>query len=403
MLFRIRHLLSRFWTDPRYVISLLVALLVFTTSMIVVYCKSNPFIYLNAAIAIFCLLSIYWLRGKWRPIAWNLAIVFLCLMGFEAYLAGWILPSMAGPDTEKTPGNLNRQDPILGYALKNDLHIHKRKTYMNEEIFDVHYTIDSHGRRMHQDIPIENSPPVLFFGGSFTFGTGLEDHETLPWQFQESTGQRIQAINFGNPGYGAHQMLAILENHLEREVVSGKKPIAAVYTCISGHVKRAAGQAFWDPTGPHYVVNQDGFCSYTGRFRNARQESIHRFLCKSMIYKRALIAKKHYSVYDHHRFLSIVESARRILRERYQIDLTVILWDTSIDGAAAKIQRQLDAANLDTILVDSALPDYTSDPGRYKLHPEDEHPNALANRILAAALAEHLNLNGSLQPHQADR
>ena len=395
MLFRIRHLFSRLSTDSKIAIPLLVALLVFTTSMIVVYCKSNPFIYLNAAIAIFCLLSIYWLRGKWRPIAWNLAIVFLCLMGFEAYLAGWILPSMAGPDTEKTPGNLNRQDPILGYALKNDLHIHKRKTYMNEEIFDVHYTIDSHGRRMHQDIPIENSPTVLFFGGSFTFGTGLEDHETLPWQFQESTGQRIQAINFGNPGYGAHQMLAILENHLEREVVSGKKPIAAVYTCISGHVKRAAGQAFWDPTGPHYVVNQDGSCTYADPFRNARQESIHRFLCKSSIYQRITTPQSNYSEDDYRRLVSIINRSQEILRERYQMDLSVILWSVTNDKQSKKLQKLLDEAGIDTIIADAALPDFASDPERYKLHPKDGHPNALANQILAATLFKHLNLNDS--------
>ena len=46
-----------------------------------------------------------------------------------------------------------------------------------------------------------------FFGGSFAFGFGLNDNETMPYLLQKYL-KNWKIENYGINGYGVHQMLA---------------------------------------------------------------------------------------------------------------------------------------------------------------------------------------------------
>ena len=78
--------------------------------------------------------------------------------------------------------------------------------------------------------------------------------------------------NLAFNGYGPHQMLAILENGLEREVVHCK-PDIDIYQGIVHHVARVNGIVKWDSHGPRYVLNDDGDLYQDGHFDDAVKES----------------------------------------------------------------------------------------------------------------------------------
>lgn len=57
-----------------------------------------------------------------------------------------------------------------------------------------------------------NTNEYLFFGGSTTWGTGVNDHNTYPSIFAERLNTRV--TNYGESGYIARQSLSLLTNYL---------------------------------------------------------------------------------------------------------------------------------------------------------------------------------------------
>lgn len=114
-------------------------------------------------------------------------------------------------------------------------------------VFDVTYTIDSWGNRSAPEAP--GRPAVVFFGCSFAFGAGVEDDETLPWQFALDVGGQFDVVNAALSGYGAHHMLRMLEiGLLDGRVPSGVA--RAFYSAIPDHVRRARRASTGTSSGP---------------------------------------------------------------------------------------------------------------------------------------------------------
>ncbi len=131
-------------------------------------------------------------------------------------------------------------DPYLGYRPAPNIEARRKKFGPGGLLYDSLYHIDARGRRV---TPVSDGEIrehfALFFGGSFTFGEGVEDGETLPAQFGESAA-RYRPYNYGYVGYGPQCMLM----HLRRPDFRGEieEPTGiAVYTFIQHHVDRAAG------------------------------------------------------------------------------------------------------------------------------------------------------------------
>ena len=112
-------------------------------------------------------------------------------------------------DCDYSSNHYSRQNiKGLGY-LPNPGSYTSRKldVLTGEEIYNVNYTIGEDGFRFSPDGDRAN---IYLMGGSFTFGEGLEDNETLSYYMQVSNGKPVK--NFGIHGYGMHQALYILEN-----------------------------------------------------------------------------------------------------------------------------------------------------------------------------------------------
>jgi hypothetical protein len=76
-------------------------------------------------------------------------------------------------------------DKILGYSSKKDAVIPVARYYGDDLVYRATYTMNKDGLRIgpevsrNQNSTIERC--VVFFGGSFTFGRGVEDYETIPY------------------------------------------------------------------------------------------------------------------------------------------------------------------------------------------------------------------------------
>jgi hypothetical protein len=208
------------------------------------YNRNDAFVYIAMLWLATCLMIMWRAKSTLRLWALYIGAAVFTLGLYEAYLAGWF----AKPEPQLVNFSISdptyfKPHPILGVAPKKDVQVRATKRYGDKQVYDVRYTIGTNGLRTGSQAGQGSTPSVLFFGCSFTFGEGVNDNETLPYQFEEKARGRFKAFNFGFHGYGPHHILAILENAMERNIVAAHPPRYAVYQAITGHIDRCAGRA----------------------------------------------------------------------------------------------------------------------------------------------------------------
>ena len=150
-------------------------------------------------------------------------------------------PTITNEVGELTPEHrkIYYDDKTFGYRHMPNTRGTEVKRSGQKEIYRATYTMDALGRRItpHADgPPPENA--VLFIGCSFTFGLGVNDDQTMPWQF--ALGRPDLAVyNYGVAGYGPQHMLELFKTSVDKEVP--QKKAAVVYTLIQEHLNRAVG------------------------------------------------------------------------------------------------------------------------------------------------------------------
>ena len=80
--------------------------------------------------------------------------------------------------------------------------------------------------------------PILLYGCSFTFGSGLNDNQTLSFKLQKETNRIV--YNKGLAGYGIQHMLYHVQYQLENLLNKKKleEPEFVIYTFIDDHIFR---------------------------------------------------------------------------------------------------------------------------------------------------------------------
>ena len=153
--------------------------------------------------------------------------------------------------------NIKYVDSFLGYQPKPGVQEHKLiingKTHLNAK-----YTINNDGFRLTPGNNVKKRYRINFFGGSFTFGWGLNDDETLPYIFFK-IAKNWNSFNYGIPGYGVHQSLALLT----KKEIEGN--LNLLLTSI-GHAPRSSCLRDYSFGTPKYILNngvliRDGFCN----------------------------------------------------------------------------------------------------------------------------------------------
>jgi hypothetical protein len=309
-------------------------------------------------------------------------------------------------------------DQPLGYAYRPNLaHFRSRLvgTQTGRTIYDVVYDIDGRGNRVSTDQPKGPAPLALFLGCSFTFGEGLNNADTLASAFARQTGWRT--VNAGMHGYGSHQAYTLLATPELMASRVGVRVDLVVYRMIGDHAARASGRYAWDRYGPCYQVRADGSLEAQGPFSRCRRrwgwlnatnnvletlsqsrEPFTRDLAASL--DRALNEPR-----DQARQLALVLGMKRqaeargarflVLNEtlssakapdatgRYSCDRP------TGPGSAQSFGGQLRRLGVEVLDTDAVLDLDRCHQGAW-VTPGDGHPSALANRLLAQALASRI-------------
>ena len=318
------------------------------------------------------------------------ASVSVALASGEAFLAVTGPPKIVD---EMVPAE--KADPLLGWKPEPRQVYHATKKGGDALIYDVSYSIDPAGHRI--------SPPdrgeqvegcLFFFANSFTFGEGVGDQETFPYQVGQKTKGLFRVVSFSYRGYGAEHMLAAIERG-ELATHPPCEPTHIFYAALPHHVARAAGKTSYSIYGPKYRLGPNSIPEYLGTKPHPPKswwrwnERFDDQLSKSQIYR--FLQGPTTTEEDIELYFGIVREAFRRFERRWpEVKLHVISWDIHDFYAAGKdrFHSGLKTIRAEVHLIDNILPGYTKDPTKYALHKFDLHPSPIAHEMVASYLTE---------------
>jgi hypothetical protein len=366
-------------------------------SLLILKFAPAPFFWLWVTWAAALWAGMFGVRGSWpRAILFNLGIVACLLAALEVYFrVNQYVPPIV-TDGFSVP------DDVLGWAPAKGIEAHAVKQGPagllhgpKGLLYDVTYTIDSDGLRV--------APPwrkdglagtVLFFGCSYTFGYGLNDNETLPYQVGVQSGGRYRIYNFAFNGYSPAQMLAQIEDLMVSRVIVST-PRYAFYIAIPDHVGRVAGRKAWIKHQPRYALDAAETVHRAGFFddpaplalRLGLGRRVAAQLNKSATWQALDLRESNVTEDDIHLYLAMVRRSRDLLSVQYpDIQFRVILRPDH-SGAERSTYEKMREGFLEMgfplDLAEDILPGYKANEAPFILSPADPHPNAQANRLMA--------------------
>lgn len=313
-----------------------------------------------------------------------------------------------------TSAELYQLDERLAAKPKPNIEVSVQKKIGERTIYDVTYTTDEYSRRI---TPVLNSEDrtkfILFFGGSFTFGDGVDQNETMPF-YVSKLSSRYRPYNYGFPGYGPQQMLAKLESDDVTEEI-GEADGILIYTFIDHHVNRAVGTMFiyrlaMGGQYPYYSIEDGNQLVRKGNFSSGRPilTLFYRLLGKSQTLQYfnidlPIIGENHFRT-----TAKIIEQSRDIYVEKFNNDkFYVLFYPNRESNYSQRIIPYLEDANpsqksnysqrIIPYLEDAGIEylDYSnlinqSEDGLWILG--DGHPTAKTHRIVAENLAKDLGI-----------
>ncbi|MHA2131433.1 MAG: hypothetical protein ACW99L_15825 [Promethearchaeota archaeon] len=295
-----------------------------------------------------------------------------------------------------TPSLPTEKDDDFGWMLKKNYHGNAYKAYSNGKvIYNASYSIDQYRRRRVNQKYIQNNSHLILFGGSYTFGRGLNDKGTLQYMFKEGLpGYNI--YNYGVSGYGPHQTLALLEG--ERLPLEGdSKRGLAIYIFIRHHIHRAIGDTStsWGYNSPFYYLDKNGQLQRKGSFHSGRPT-------KTKIYRVFLRVKEKsnflklidlnfplkISESDVRLTYEILAESKKRYEEKFNGTFFVLIHPLPHQDENTKHLIKLLEENNINIL------DYPiENPDQYEILPGvDNHPNAKFNKFLSDKLIPELKI-----------
>jgi len=334
-------------------------------------------------------------KPKPHPFLISIATVIITLAVLEG--ACFVLNYYREKSAPKTTGGIVKEmrmeDEILGFKLKPDSRMHVEKRTDNRKIFDATYSVDSFGRRLTTvKDPEKRNKFILFFGGSYVFGWGVNDNETLA-SYASQFAPDFDSYNYANFDYGPQHMLAVLEKWDIKNQIKEKEGVA-VYVFIDDHVNRAIG-TMWHHNAlahrfPYYAVDANGKLAAKGNFTSGRPviAVIYKLLWKTNIVRYFKI-KFPPRIGDRHIRVTckIIEESKNLLTKEFKNSEFYVLFYPGSTRAAKMIPylKKMGIKYLDY----SALWGENRDVWRIK---DDGHPSAKANKMIALKLTEDIGI-----------
>ncbi len=137
--------------------------------------------------------------------------------------------SMGEKDGDKvySDGTFNSTEDLM-QLTPNFYNPHSRFSLGKKLIYDKSYKTDKFGRRESLQTEGSNKNFLIFLGGSFVFGEGVNDDETLPSQMAKNL-PAISAYNYGVPGAGLAPTVSLVLNKKFKEEIKEKDGIVLYF------------------------------------------------------------------------------------------------------------------------------------------------------------------------------
>ena len=283
-------------------------------------------------------------------------------------------------------------DDLLGYKPRPNARVSSIRIVGGKQLYHVQYSIDGYSRRI---TPVENCADrrefAVFFGGSFTFGEGVDDDETMPHYFAEFS-RRYRPYNYGFCGYGPQAMLAKIESD-EVETEIRERSGILIYTFLDGHVDRAIGEMrvfnAWARDMPYYRLTHRGRLARRGTFTTGRPLSA--MLYWTLGRSRALsrlgfqwplrVGQRHLAL-----TCRIIEQSVEVARSKFhRVEPFVLLYPGS--KRASAVRTRLTSKGIHCLDY-SRLEQYLQNA--FVIAEEDRHPSARGHRAIARLLADNV-------------
>jgi len=275
----------------------------------------------------------------------------------------------------------------------------RRTLYSNVEkrvIYDVEYNFDRHDRRESSAAPGHAKRELLFFGDSFTFGSGVGDSHTFPSQviqFLPDTAVR----NFGRHGDAPNDLLRRLEQNTEFQCTDAQAPNrVVVYTYTSVMSERVLGpiMAYRPETRtftldkPYYSLDASDQPVYRGTFGSAFgwSTSVYALFAQTQLYERLsrlLLFPRREGI---HRIARVLMKAVNLLRERCKVDdVRIVLYPGAPRDLGSELSGTLPVYDLSDVDMKALLDSHHKIKG-------DGHPSAEAHQMFAKLLSAKLSV-----------
>jgi hypothetical protein len=343
-------------------------------------------------------------RKRLSGISFSLFLFLFLLLAAEWCYVNFIKTEKA--PVSFSPDTLFKKDSLLGYKHGHAGLFHATRTKANsEKIFDAHYRIIEDSSRSGFNFPHRISyrdsstgKTFVFAGCSFAFGEGLNDEETLPFQFGVLT--RRSTVNLGCNGFGVHQVYYLLS-----EKFSGRenKERVYVYSFLPDHLYRAYGVYEWNRSGPFFESRNDSIV-YKGDVSSSRKTSerpwIYHVSARGALsfirdpLKKMSLSQRIRSIdtSDIDLGLKLIDHlTRSIVSSKGK--MVILYWDLNLDKYPPAHIRQIDSffnvygKQNPVIRVSSVLKGSEQE----NFIQGDGHPTALANKKIASALAAKID------------
>ncbi|MGH6817801.1 MAG: SGNH/GDSL hydrolase family protein [Methylovirgula sp.] len=369
-----------------FVVFVLVPIVLFAAAYlvtVVAYSKYTRSLYEFLAFLLVADLAVG-LRGSWRNTATVVAATIFGLAAIE----------FASAMTEANDAHYARgfsvSRPVLGWGPSAPGVYHSYKTAANGKlIYSVDYTIDDH--LLRRTLSGSAEPAVAFFGGSFTFGEGLADSETLPQDYADLTGRKTRVLNFGFLGYGPQQFLRALQTGMFDPLLRGTKRF--VYLTVAWHAGRASCRDDFMARAPRYEL-RGGDPVFVGPCRQGLARFFQDAFLSSASFRRFLRIADSVGRGDVEIYLAELRRCAELVKQKYGGRLIVLYMSGSNPYLAksgftdAQIKERLRQSGIEVI--DATLSPKDFPPGTALSIPGDGHPTAIANRARAVLLKNYL-------------
>jgi len=310
-------------------------------------------------------------------------LTFTCIELFLLYLNNGKILEIS--NKRNFSQNISYEKSFLGYQPTPG--VQKHKVVSNGKIrIDSKYTIGSNKFRVTPKINnLERNKTMNFFGGSFVFGWGLNDNETLPYLTQKYF-KKWNINNFGISGYGVHQTLALIKKN--------EATIKDVNILITHkfHVPRTTCKRDYSFGTPKYILNKKkklirkGYCN-NANFKNIQLPKIVGSIINRSEIKK-LVDRLYFRKVDFNKnsielYLSIIYEIDKIISKKEKYFFVGYIIENQKNEIDDYILKKLDKNNIKII-------NLTLDPKNKKYQLPDGHPNKEANKKRSLMISNFL-------------